>query len=38
MTGKLVNFGEEAGKAAAMKLTGNLFLVGLSRSNHILFF
>ncbi len=27
MTGKLVNFGEEAGKAAAMKLLGNLFLV-----------
>lgn len=30
MTGKLVNFGEETGKAAAMKLTGNLFLVGLN--------
>lgn len=30
MTGKLVNFGEEAGKAAAIKLTGNLFLVGLN--------
>jgi 3-hydroxyisobutyrate dehydrogenase len=30
MTGKLVNFGEEVGKAAAMKLTGNLFLVGLN--------
>ncbi|HVX49325.1 MAG TPA: NAD(P)-dependent oxidoreductase [Chitinophagaceae bacterium] len=27
MTGKLLNFGEEAGKAAAMKLLGNLFLV-----------
>jgi 3-hydroxyisobutyrate dehydrogenase len=27
MTGRLINFGEEAGKAAAMKLTGNLFLV-----------
>ena len=27
ITGKLINFGEEAGKAAAMKLTGNLFLV-----------
>lgn len=30
MTGKLLNFGEEVGKAAAMKLTGNLFLVGLN--------
>lgn len=30
MTGKLVNFGGEAGKAAAMKLTGNLFLVGFN--------
>ena len=30
MTGKLVNFGEEVGKAAAIKLTGNLFLVGLN--------
>ncbi len=30
MTGKLINFGEEAGKAAAIKLTGNLFLVGLN--------
>jgi 3-hydroxyisobutyrate dehydrogenase len=30
MTGKLVNFGEEVGKAAAMKLTGNLFLVGFN--------
>ncbi len=27
MTGQLINFGEEIGKAAAMKLTGNLFLV-----------
>jgi 3-hydroxyisobutyrate dehydrogenase len=27
ITGKLLNFGEEVGKAAAMKLTGNLFLV-----------
>jgi len=27
MTGKLINFGEEAGKAAAMKLLGNSFLV-----------
>ncbi|HEY5370059.1 MAG TPA: NAD(P)-dependent oxidoreductase [Hanamia sp.] len=30
MTGKLLNFGEEVGKAAAIKLTGNLFLVGLN--------
>ena len=30
MTGTLVNFGDEVGKAAAMKLTGNLFLVGLT--------
>jgi 3-hydroxyisobutyrate dehydrogenase len=30
MTGKLVNFGNEVGKAAAMKLTGNLFLVGFN--------
>lgn len=30
MTGKLVNFGEVAGKAAAIKLTGNLFLVGFN--------
>jgi 3-hydroxyisobutyrate dehydrogenase len=30
MTGKLVNFGEEVGKAAAMKLTGNLFLVAFN--------
>jgi 3-hydroxyisobutyrate dehydrogenase len=30
MTGKLVNFGEKVGKAAAMKLTGNLFLVGVN--------
>jgi 3-hydroxyisobutyrate dehydrogenase len=27
MTGKLINFGDEAGKAAAMKLIGNAFLV-----------
>lgn len=27
MTGKLLNFGEEVGKAAAMKLVGNAFLV-----------
>ena len=30
MTGKLINFGEKAGKAAAMKLMGNLFLVGFN--------
>jgi 3-hydroxyisobutyrate dehydrogenase len=30
MTGKLVNFGEKVGKAAAMKLTGNLFLIGFN--------
>ena len=30
MTGQLINFGEEIGKAAAMKLTGNLFLVTFS--------
>ncbi len=30
MTGKLLNFGEEVGKAAAIKLTGNLFLVGFN--------
>jgi len=30
LTGKLINFGEEVGKAAAMKLTGNLFLVGFT--------
>ena len=30
ITGKLINFGEEVGKAAAIKLTGNLFLVGLN--------
>ena len=30
MTGKLVNFGEVVGKAAAIKLTGNLFLVGFN--------
>ncbi|MEO6868595.1 MAG: NAD(P)-dependent oxidoreductase, partial [Ginsengibacter sp.] len=30
MTGKLLNFGEEAGKAAAIKLTGNLFLVAFN--------
>lgn len=30
MTGKLVNFGEEVGKAAAIKLTGNLFLIGFN--------
>ncbi len=30
LTGKLLNFGEETGKAAAMKLAGNLFLVGFN--------
>ena len=30
MTGKLLNFGTEAGKAAAMKLTGNCFLVAFT--------
>ena len=30
MTGKLLNFGDETGKAAAMKLAGNLFLVGFN--------
>lgn len=30
MTGKLVNFGEETGKAAAMKLVGNSFLICLT--------
>ena len=30
MTGKLINFGEETGKAAAMKLLGNLFLVAFT--------
>jgi 3-hydroxyisobutyrate dehydrogenase len=30
LTGKLINFGEEEGKAAAMKLAGNLFLVGFN--------
>jgi 3-hydroxyisobutyrate dehydrogenase len=32
MTGKLINFGSEAGKAAAMKLAGNAFLVCLTVS------
>ncbi|MEO6869893.1 MAG: NAD(P)-dependent oxidoreductase [Ginsengibacter sp.] len=32
MTGKVINFGEEVGKAAAIKLTGNLFLVGFTAS------
>jgi 3-hydroxyisobutyrate dehydrogenase len=32
MTGKLVNLGEETGKAAAMKLVGNTFLVCLTAS------
>lgn len=30
MTGQLLNFGEKVGKAAAMKLTGNLFLIGFN--------
>jgi 3-hydroxyisobutyrate dehydrogenase len=30
MTGKLLNFGPEAGKAAGLKLTGNLFLLALT--------
>ncbi len=30
MTGKLLNFGEEEGKAAAIKLSGNLFLLSLT--------
>ena len=30
MTGKLINFGTEEGKAAAMKLLGNLFLLTLT--------
>jgi 3-hydroxyisobutyrate dehydrogenase len=32
MTGKLINFGSEVGKAAAMKLAGNAFLVCLTVS------
>lgn len=30
LTGKLLNFGDEPGKAAAMKLAGNLFLVAFT--------
>ncbi|MGN6568778.1 MAG: NAD(P)-dependent oxidoreductase [Flavipsychrobacter sp.] len=30
MTGKLINFGSEVGKAAGMKLIGNLFLLSLT--------
>ncbi|HEU5289911.1 MAG TPA: NAD(P)-binding domain-containing protein [Cyclobacteriaceae bacterium] len=30
MTGKLMNFGDEEGKAAAIKLSGNLFLLSLT--------
>ncbi len=30
MTGKVINYGEETGRAAAMKLVGNLFLVGMT--------
>jgi 3-hydroxyisobutyrate dehydrogenase len=32
LTGKLINLGPEEGKAAALKLTGNLFLLGLTAS------
>ena len=32
MTGKILHFGAEAGKAAAMKLTGNAFLVCFTAS------
>lgn len=32
MTGKVINFGEETGKAAGMKLAGNLFLIGFTAS------
>ncbi len=30
MTGKLLNFGEQEGKAAGIKLSGNLFLLSLT--------
>lgn len=30
MTGKVINFGIEVGKAAGMKLLGNLFLIGMT--------
>lgn len=30
MTGKLINFGDETGRAAALKLVGNCFLVGFT--------
>ena len=30
MTGKLLNFGEESGKAAGIKLIGNLFLISMT--------
>lgn len=30
MTGKVINFGNETGRAAGMKLIGNLFLVGMT--------
>jgi len=33
MTGKLINFGAEPGKAAGMKLIGNCFLVGFTASH-----
>jgi len=32
LTGKLINLGDEMGKAAAVKLTGNLFLVAFTAS------
>lgn len=32
MTGKVIDFGEETGKAAGMKLAGNLFLIGFTAS------
>jgi len=30
MTGKVINFGEENGRAAAIKLMGNLFLIAMT--------
>ncbi|MCY1518317.1 3-sulfolactaldehyde reductase [compost metagenome] len=30
MTGKLINFGDETGKAAGIKLVGNLFLIAMT--------
>lgn len=32
MTGKVIDFGEETGRAAGMKLAGNLFLIGFTAS------